>query len=190
MPSLLNPTSEETRIYEIAVLIAADLTDKEKQETLRTIEGILAERGMQMREKDEWRRMGLAYPIQGKTQGQYIIFYVEGKPAAISDLDRQLKIERGVLRHLIIKLPPNYKVVNWEAHYNAWKEGLVKEEEDIKKEREEVLKKKIIQRATKKTVKEGKGEEEKAEKKEVLEISEKEISEKLGELISDENLNL
>ncbi|OGG91961.1 30S ribosomal protein S6 [Candidatus Kaiserbacteria bacterium RIFCSPLOWO2_12_FULL_53_8] len=190
MPTVLNPTSEETRIYEIAVLISADLTDKEKQETLRNIETLFTERGMKVREKDEWRKMGLAYSIKGKTQGQYIIFYVEGKAAAISELDRQMKIERGILRHLTIKLPPNYEVVNWEDHYNSWKEGLVKEEEDIKKEKEEVLKKKIIQRATKKEAKEEKVATKGEEKKEIQEVSEKEITEKLGELISDEGLNL
>lgn len=187
MPTVLNPTTEETRVYEIAVLIAADLTDKEKQEALRNIENLFAERDMKIREKDEWRKMGLAYPIKGKTQGQYIIFYVEGKPAAVSELDRQLKIERGILRHLTIKLPPNYEVVNWEDHYNAWKEGLEKEEENVKKEREEVLKKKIVQRAAKK---EEKVTEARKEKSVPAEVSEKEISEKLGEIISDEGLNL
>ncbi len=193
MPTtVIHPTSDETRVYEIAILLPGSSTDKDKQETLRNIGSLLSERQLTVRERREWRKMGLAYTIKRETQGQYVFFYVEGAPSALLELDSQLKIERGVLRHLVTKLPPHYELTDWEAHYTAWKEGLAKEEEDKAKEHEEALKKKIVQRAIRQNAAPAPKKDEPREKEVVAgeEVSEKEIAEKLGELMSDEDLNL
>ncbi|HLC76344.1 MAG TPA: 30S ribosomal protein S6 [Candidatus Peribacterales bacterium] len=193
--TILTPTGEETRIYEITVLLPGEASDKEKQETLRGIADLFKEKDILVLRKDEWKRMGLAYAIKGQTHGQYVLFYVEGKPAALPSLDQQLKIERGVLRHLIVKLPPKYEVVDWSEHFKQWKEGLVKEEEDRTKEHEEGLKKKIVQRAMRQsTAPASRKSAEPLEKAPAPaateELSKKELSERLGELISDEDLKL
>src|SRR3989344_8526746 len=145
--TIITPKGEDTRTYEVAVLLPGDASDKDKQETLRNIADLFKEKGIVVVKKDEWKRMGLAYKLNGQTHGQYVLYYVEAAAAVMPSLDQQLKIERGVVRHLIIKLPLQYEIVDWEAHYKEWKEGLVKEEEDRTKEHEEHLKKKIVQRA-------------------------------------------
>ncbi|HLD07444.1 MAG TPA: 30S ribosomal protein S6 [Candidatus Peribacterales bacterium] len=189
MAHTLEPTSEETRVYEIAILLPGDGADKEKSESLRNIAELFKEKEVTILKKDEWKRMGLAYKIKGQETGQYVIFYVSAKPEVLKDIDQQLKIERGVLRHLVIKLPPKYEVVDWSLHFTAWKEGLAKEEEARGHDREEELKKKIVQRATRKVLKPEKPAELRPAEP-GAEISTEELSEKLGELISDENLNL
>lgn len=195
MTAILTPKGEDTRLYEIAILLPGDASDKDKQETLRSIAELFNEKEITIVKKDEWKRMGLAYTLKGQTHGQYVIYYVEGKPAVMPSMDDQLKIERGVLRHLIVKLPPKYEVVDWGEHYKQWKEGLVKEEEDIAKEHEEHLKKKIVQRAMRQgtapaTRKPSDAADQQLTAAPAEELSTKQLSEKLGELISDEDLKL
>lgn len=190
MPAIFNPTTDDTRVYEIAILLSAEASDKEKSDTLKNVEELFAEKQLRVHRKDEWKAMGLAYPIKGQKRGQYVIFYVEGKPNAAHEIDASLKIERGVLRHITIKLPPNYEIVDWAEHFASWKASLEKEKEDLSKQHEEELKKKMVQRA----IRQGavKKEEEKlaAPAAPAAIVVEAELEEKIGELISDENLNL
>lgn len=186
MPPTLKPSTDELRLYEIAVLLPADLNDKEKREAINGVEDIFKEKDIKVLHTDEWKKIGLAYRIKGNTHGQYIIFYAEGSPGAIKELDAPIRFEKNVLRHLIVKLPVPYEIVDWTAHYAEWKESKEKEVEERVKEQEEEKKRKIIQRATKKSpIKKVPSEE-----KEPEAVEEAELEEKISELVSDEDLNL
>lgn len=186
MPPTLKPSTDELRLYEIAVLLPTDLNDKEKKDAIKGVEDIFKEKDMKVLHTDEWKKIGLAYNIKGNSHGQYVIFYVEGDGTALKELDSSIRFEKNVLRHLIIKLPVPYEVVDWTAHYTEWKESKEKEVEERAKEKEEEKKRKIVQRATRKApVKEVKEETKKTE-----EVEEAELEEKISELVSDEDLNL
>lgn len=190
MPTLLNPTTDDTRVYEIALLLPAETSDKEKSDTLKNVEELFAEKQLRVHHKDEWKTMGLAYPIKGQKVGQYVIFYVEGKPASAHEIDASLKIERGVLRHLTIKLPPNYEVVDWAEHFASWKASLEKEKEDLSKQHEEELKKKMVQRAIRQGAMKKEEEKPAAPSAPAAIVVEAELEKKIDELISDEDLKL
>lgn len=186
MPPTLKPSTDELRLYEIAVLLPADLSDKEKKEAIKGVEDIFKEKDLKVLHTDEWKKIGLAYNIKGSSHGQYVIFYVEGDGKGLKELDSSIRFEKNVLRHLIIKLPIPYEVVDWTAHYTEWKDSKEQEAEDRAKEQEEEKKRKIVQRATKKAP----AKEVKEEVKEPEAIEEAELEEKISELVSDEDLNL
>ncbi len=188
MTTPLATTNDTSRLYEVAILLPASLTDKEKQQTLKGIDELFAERSITVQQKAEWKRMGLAYSIKGNTEGQYLFFYVEGNPEVMQELDRVLTIEKGVLRHLVLRLPEGYALTDWTAHFAEWKESLEKAQEEQAKQREEALKKKIVKRAVKKAAAPVAPVSEKVVAGE--EIEEEELEEKIGEIISDEDLNL
>ncbi len=186
MPPTLKPSTDELRLYEISILLPADLTDKEKKEALKGVDDLFKEKDVKILHTDEWKKIGLAYNIKGNSHGQYTIYYVEGDPKALHELDSSLQFERSILRHLIIKLPVPYEVVDWTAHYTEWKESKVQEKEEQAKEKEEEMKRKIVQRATKKPA----AVKAPVEEKKPEAIEEAELEEKISELVSDEDLNL
>ena len=51
---------------------------------------------------DRWRRE-LAYDINGRREGLYVVMTFRGTPELRSELDRQLRITEGVIRHLIVR---------------------------------------------------------------------------------------
>lgn len=165
----------------------ASLGDKEYSQTQKNIDVLFAEKNAKLLHKDEWGRMGLAYKIKGSTEGRYIMYYYEIAPDNIPEIDKGMRLEKGVLRHLFTKIPEDYKLVDWAAHFATWKKEGEKRAEQKEEEREEALKKKIVKRAAKKTVEPVSAPVDR-KKKESLE--EEELEEKLGELISDEDLNL
>ena len=186
MPTTLTPKAEDTSIYECMVLLPTALSDKEENAAKKGIDGLFSDHKIEVLEKQEWEPRGLAYKIKGSTEAKYIVYYLEMAPAEVREFDRALRLEKGVLRHLVIKLEPGHEVVNYDERFRQWFDEQEKEEEEAEKEKEEELKRKIVKRAVKKPKKEEKPAEEVASKEEVGE----KLDEKLEELISDEDLNL
>jgi small subunit ribosomal protein S6 len=183
----LAPTAEDTRIYECAILVPASLSEKEYKETLKNVEDFFTEKGATLLHKDEWGRRGLAYRIKGHTEGQYIVYHYEMKPLGLKELDHSLRLEKGVLRHLLIRVPDGYEVLDYSKRFDEWKQEKDQEEEALAQKKEEELKKKIVKRATKKAPAPVQKE---PTKDAHAEEGTGKLEDKLEELISDEDLNL
>ena len=53
-------------------------------------------------EVDEWGVKKLAYPINKKPEGYYVVMQFEAEPTLPKELDRRLRISDFVMRHLIV----------------------------------------------------------------------------------------
>ncbi|MBQ1690458.1 MAG: 30S ribosomal protein S6, partial [Firmicutes bacterium] len=51
---------------------------------------------------DVWGMRKLAYPIQKKSEGYYVVVEFEGNPTLPKELDRRLRISDNVMRHIIV----------------------------------------------------------------------------------------
>ena len=51
---------------------------------------------------DEWGKRRLAYEIDDKTEGYYVLMNMEVKPEFPAELERVMKITDGILRCLVI----------------------------------------------------------------------------------------
>src|SRR5438874_124716 len=109
MPTL-TPSSEDVRIYECCILYPYPLGQKEEAELLKEIEGLFADAGGKLVMKDAWGRRGLAYPIGGAVEGNYIVYYYELDPLKVKEIDGALRIMKNVDRHLLVKPPKNYQI--------------------------------------------------------------------------------
>src|SRR5690348_16867143 len=101
----LVPSSEDTKIYEVAVLYPSDLGDKAEAALLKELDGIFAEAQAKQLFKDKWSKRGLAYPIKGHREGKFIVYYYEIDPSKIRTVDQAIRLEKNVLRHMVL-IPP------------------------------------------------------------------------------------
>ena len=58
--------------------------------------------GGEIEKTDEWGRKKLAYPIDYKTEGYYVLMTFVSGPEFPRELDRKLRIAEGVMRSLIV----------------------------------------------------------------------------------------
>ena len=89
--------------YEIMYILRADLDETARKEALDKVNAILTNNGATINSVDE--KMGLrelAYPINDETKGYYVVLKVSAEAAALNEFDRLVKINRTVLRHLIL----------------------------------------------------------------------------------------
>jgi len=98
------------REYELTVVYDLSVAEAGGPEAgPQRLTSLIEARGGKMLKVDHWGRRRLAYPINGKLDGDYIISRVDFDPAAVAALEAALKIDERVYRHLVVRadeLPP------------------------------------------------------------------------------------
>ena len=87
--------------YEVLFIIDPALEDEKKEAAVETVKGIIAAEG-EVGNVDVWGMRKLAYPIQKKTEGYYVVIEFQAEHTLPKELDRRLKISDSIMRHLIV----------------------------------------------------------------------------------------
>lgn len=87
--------------YELMFIIEAALEDEKKEAVVNTVQEIIAADG-EVGKVDVWGNKKLAYPINKKFEGYYVVIEFSASPVLPKELDRRLRISESVIRHLII----------------------------------------------------------------------------------------
>ena len=87
--------------YEVMFIIDPTLEDEKKDAAVEAVKGIIDAEG-EVGNVDVWGMRKLAYPIQKKTEGYYVVIEFKAEPTLPKELDRRLKISDSVMRHLIV----------------------------------------------------------------------------------------
>ena len=87
--------------YEVMLILDPALEDDRKDATVETVKGIIAAEG-EVGNVDTWGMRKLAYPIQKKSEGYYVVIEFKAQPTLPKELDRRLKISDNVIRHMIV----------------------------------------------------------------------------------------
>ena len=87
--------------YEVMLILDPALEDDRKDATVETVKGIIAAEG-EVGNVDTWGMRKLAYPIQKKSEGYYVVIEFKAQPTLPKELDRRLKISDNVMRHMIV----------------------------------------------------------------------------------------
>ncbi len=182
----LVPSSEDVRVYEIAVMFQPDLTQSQENAMNKELDEIFGEAKAKLLFKDPWTKRGLAYKIKGYQEAKFCIYYFEVEPAKMREVDNALRLQKNVLRHLIVIPPKGYEAVSWEAKYQDWMVNRETITDRKTREKEEKVQKNVIDKAKRETKRSQ--EKVKATPKAAVEMGK--LSASLDKLISDEDLKI
>ncbi len=87
--------------YEITFIISSMLDEAKREATIETVKEIISSNGS-VDKVDVWGMKKLAYPIQKKEEGFYVLVEFKSSPELPKELDRRLRIMDEVVRHIII----------------------------------------------------------------------------------------
>jgi small subunit ribosomal protein S6 len=91
------------RHYEIMVILDPSLEERTVAPSLDTYLNVIRTAGGSVEKLDVWGRRRLAYEIAKKTEGIYAVIDLQAEPAAVAELDRQLRLNESVLRTKVIR---------------------------------------------------------------------------------------
>jgi small subunit ribosomal protein S6 len=86
------------RRYEVMIILDSDLEEKTIAPSLETFLNVIRSDGGSVNNIDTWGKRRLAYEINHKTEGYYVVLDLEANPEAIAELDRQLNLNEAVVR--------------------------------------------------------------------------------------------
>ena len=93
------------RDYELLYIIKTDVGEEQTQAVIDRYNGILEGEGATVEKVDKWGKRKLAYTIDKKyTDGFYVLVNFKGEANAVDEVDRLMKIDENLLRHMITRV--------------------------------------------------------------------------------------
>ena len=91
------------KAYELLFCVAPSIDEESRAAVMKRIETTIAEGEGTVDNVDNWGKRKLAYEIDGLTDGDYTLIDFHADPANVAELDRVLRINDAVVRHMIVK---------------------------------------------------------------------------------------
>jgi small subunit ribosomal protein S6 len=89
--------------YEVMYVIDATLEESARNELISYFSGIVEKNAGTIDRIDEWGKRRLAYAINYKTEGYYVLMYIQAPSELPRELERNFQINDNVLRYLVIR---------------------------------------------------------------------------------------
>lgn len=101
--------SEEKPLYEFLYVLDGVLSEDQIKDLVSRISKYITENGGEIVENDEWGMRQLAYPIENRNNGYYVSMHFSAPADLPAKLERTLRIEERVLRHIVLRLDAKMK---------------------------------------------------------------------------------
>ena len=90
--------------YELAVVVNANIEDEERNAVVDKCKALIERFGGQITNVDDWGKKRLAYEIKDSAEGYYVLLNVTAEPACVAEVDRVMKINDDLLKHMIVRV--------------------------------------------------------------------------------------
>lgn len=89
--------------YEVMYVIDAAIEESARTELINRYSDLVKKNGGEVDRIDEWGKRRLAYAINYKTEGYYVLMYIKAPSDLPRELERNLQISDSVLRYIVIR---------------------------------------------------------------------------------------
>ncbi len=94
----------DKRIYEVVFIVDPGVGDDEVMRLSETVQKIITSQGGHIVKTEMMGRRQLAYEINHKREGTYILLEIEGSGAEIAELERRMRVSDQILRYMTIRV--------------------------------------------------------------------------------------
>ena len=106
--------------YEMIYIIDTGLEEAARKELIEMVSALIENNGGEIEKVDEtWGKRRLAYAIDYKTEGWYVLVNFKAPADLPQELERNLQINENVLRYLVVKLVEKRSAVKPRANRPA-----------------------------------------------------------------------
>ena len=91
------------KAYELLFFVAPTIEEESRLAVMKRIETTITAAEGVIDNVDDWGKRKLAYEINGLTEGDYTLIDFHADPTCIAELDRILRINDAVERHMVVR---------------------------------------------------------------------------------------
>ncbi len=99
--------------YENTVIARQDLAEKELKDIKEKYNSLINNSSGKVIKIEDWGLLNLAKKIKKYKKGFYIHYKFEGNQSTLTEIEKKIKIDRSIIRHLIVK----YKKLDLESEF-------------------------------------------------------------------------
>ena len=92
------------RTYEVMFIINPDTPNEEVERIVAGLSDTATSLGGSITKTDMMGRRQLAYPIQKKKEGIYVLFEIDGTGKEIAELERRMRVAEQIIRYLSVRV--------------------------------------------------------------------------------------
>jgi len=89
--------------YELMFIIASDVADEKREELIAKQKAYVEAHKGTVEGVDKIGMKKLAYPINFKNEGFYVLMNIEFSPAEVDAMSKLMNITDGIIRHMFVR---------------------------------------------------------------------------------------
>ncbi len=97
------------RHYELMIIFDPDLEERTVAPSLESYLNLVRQDGGSVEKVDVWGRRRLAYEIDKRSEGIYVVVDLTAEAATVNELDRQLGLNESVMRTKLVRPEPRLR---------------------------------------------------------------------------------
>jgi len=90
--------------YENVFIARQDVSATQVEALADIFANLVGEHGGKVTKREYWGLRNLTYRIKKNRKGHYVLFNLDAPPAAVSELERNMRINEDVLRYLTVRV--------------------------------------------------------------------------------------
>src|SRR5512146_2703121 len=90
--------------YENVFIARQDISAAQVEALADRFANLVAEQGGKIEKREYWGLRNRAYRVTKNRKGDYMLFNRDAPPAAVSELERNMRINEDVLRYLTVRV--------------------------------------------------------------------------------------
>ncbi len=91
-------------LYETVFIARQDISASQVEALIETFAALIAEGQGEVKKREYWGLRTLAFRIKKNRKGHYVLFNIDAPPAAIAEMERNMRINEDVLRYLTVRV--------------------------------------------------------------------------------------
>ena len=91
-------------LYESVFIARQDISSAQTEALTEQFSQIIADNGGAVSKKEYWGLKSLSFRIKKNRKGHYVLLNIDAPPAAVIEMERNMRINEDVIRYLTIKV--------------------------------------------------------------------------------------
>jgi small subunit ribosomal protein S6 len=100
-----------TRIYEELFIIRPDEPEEQIDQLIEQLTALIANHGGNVDKSEKWGVRKLAYRVDKRNEGFYVLLQFSAQPDAVHELERRLRVSDQVIKFLTVRVDEKMKKV-------------------------------------------------------------------------------
>ena len=97
------------RVYEELFIVRPDATEEEIDPLVEQVSGIVTGTGGNVEKTEKWGVRRLAYRVQKRSEGNYILLQFTAGPDTVKEIERRLRVSDLVLKFITVRIDEKMK---------------------------------------------------------------------------------